>query len=94
MEKEGHAGVGLAVRLLENESRGMWLAGVRTGGEVGSAGFAREDEAVEGRVSTNDWHATILHILGLDHEQLTFNHAGRDYRLTDVSGQVIQEILS
>lgn len=40
----------------------------------------------------HDWHATILHLLGLDHERLTFRHAGRDFRLTDVQGQVAKEI--
>jgi hypothetical protein len=39
-------------------------------------------------------HATILHLLGLDHERLTFRHAGRDYRLTDVAGQVVKPILA
>jgi hypothetical protein len=51
-------------------------------------------EAVEGRTSIHDWHATILHLLGLDHERLTFNHAGRDFRLTDVKGEVAREILA
>ncbi|MFN5299577.1 MAG: DUF1501 domain-containing protein, partial [Planctomycetaceae bacterium] len=41
----------------------------------------------------HDLHATLLHLLGLDHERLTFRHAGRDYRLTDVSGRVVREIL-
>jgi hypothetical protein len=41
-----------------------------------------------------DFHATILHLLGLDHELLTFRHAGRDYRLTDVHGQVVKPILT
>ena len=51
-------------------------------------------EAVEGRVSIHDWHATILHILGLDHEQLTYPYAGRDFRLTDVHGRIVQELLA
>jgi hypothetical protein len=51
-------------------------------------------EAVEGRVSTHDWHATILYLLGLDHERLTFAHAGRDFRLTDVHGKVVNEIIA
>jgi hypothetical protein len=42
----------------------------------------------------HDLHATILHLLGLDHERLTFRHAGRDFRLTDVRGQVIKKILA
>jgi hypothetical protein len=40
-----------------------------------------------------DFHATILHLLGLDHTKVTFRHAGRDYRLTDVNGRVVQHIL-
>jgi hypothetical protein len=48
---------------------------------------------VENRVHVHDLHATLLHLLGLDHERLTFRHAGRDYRLTDVSGRVVREIL-
>jgi hypothetical protein len=48
----------------------------------------------EDRVHVHDFHATILHLLGLDHERLTFRHAGRDYRLTDVHGQVVKQILA
>jgi hypothetical protein len=48
---------------------------------------------VENRVHVHDLHATLLHLLGLDHERLTFRHAGRDYRLTEVSGRVVREIL-
>ena len=51
-------------------------------------------EAVDGKMHIHDWHATILHILGLDHEKLTYNHAGRDFRLTDVHGTVAKDILS
>lgn len=50
--------------------------------------------AVEGRVHIHDLHATILHLLGLDHERLTFRHGGRDYRLTDVAGRVAREIVA
>jgi hypothetical protein len=49
-------------------------------------------EAVENKVHIHDWHATILHLLGLDHERLTFRHAGRDMRLTDVKGHVHESI--
>ena len=52
------------------------------------------DLPVEGKVYTHDFHATILHLLGLDHEKLTFRHAGRDYRLTDVAGEVIKAIIA
>jgi len=49
--------------------------------------------AVKRKVSVNDFHATILHLLGLDHEKLTFRHSGRDERLTDVAGEVVTEIV-
>jgi hypothetical protein len=73
----------------------MWLAG---GGVRGGMIHGATDEfgwdAVEGRVHVHDLHATILHLLGLDHERLTYRHAGRDYRLTDVSGKVVRDILA
>jgi hypothetical protein len=50
-------------------------------------------QAVENPVHIHDLHATILHLLGLDHERLTFNYGGRDFRLTDVHGQVVKEII-
>jgi hypothetical protein len=72
----------------------MWLAG---GGVKGGQAIGSTDEfglrAVEGRVSVHDFHATILHLLGLDHERLTFLHNGRDERLTDVAGQVVEKVL-
>lgn len=72
-----------------------WLAG---GGIRGGATYGQTDEfgyyVVENKVTMPDFHATILHLLGLDHERLTFRHAGRDYRLTDVHGQVVKEILA
>ena len=49
---------------------------------------------MENRVSVNDLHATILHLLGIDHERLTYFFNGRDFRLTDVAGKVINEILA
>jgi hypothetical protein len=73
----------------------MWLAG---GGVKGGQAIGSTDEfglrAVEGRVSVNDFHATILHLLGMDHERLTFLHNGRDERLTDVAGQVAEKVLA
>lgn len=51
-------------------------------------------EAVTGRVHMHDLHATLLHLLGLDHEQLTYRHAGREFRLTDIAGRVVQEIIA
>nr|WP_315852479.1 DUF1501 domain-containing protein [Roseimaritima ulvae] len=50
--------------------------------------------AVEQPVHVHDFHATILHLMGFDHERLTYRHAGRDYRLTDVEGKVVRELLS
>ena len=71
-----------------------WLAG---GGVKGGMAYGNTDEygyyAVEDRVHMHDLHATILHLLGLNHEQLTFRYAGRDFRLTDVAGHVVQPIL-
>ena len=48
----------------------------------------------ENPVHVHDFHATILHLMGLDHTRLTYRHAGRDYRLTDVSGNVVREVLA
>jgi hypothetical protein len=73
----------------------VWMAG---GGIKGGTVHGATDElgmnAVEKPVSMHDLHATILHQLGLDHEKLTFRSAGRDFRLTDVSGKVVREILA
>lgn len=73
----------------------MWVAG---GGFKRGHAHGATDEfghyAVEGKVHTHDLHATILHQLGLDHERLTYRHAGRDYRLTDVYGEVVKELLA
>jgi hypothetical protein len=49
---------------------------------------------VEGQIHINDLHATMLHFMGLDHERLTFNHLGRPFRLTDVAGTVVKEIIA
>ncbi|MDA1014557.1 MAG: DUF1501 domain-containing protein [Planctomycetota bacterium] len=74
---------------------GMWLAG---GGVRGGMTYGESDDfgfkAAHNRMHVHDLHATILHLLGLDHERLTFRHAGRDYRLTDVHGQVVREVLA
>jgi hypothetical protein len=51
-------------------------------------------KAVEKPVHPHDLHATILHLFGLDHKKLTYRYSGRDFRLTDVAGEVIREILS
>jgi len=50
--------------------------------------------AIQGKVHMHDWHATLLHLLGLNHEELTFRHDGRDFRLTDVHGDIVHEIIS
>ena len=73
----------------------MWLAGggVRGGhvhGATDEAGFS----AVDDKVHVHDLHATVLHLLGFDHEKLTYRYAGRDFRLTDVHGHVVKELLA
>jgi hypothetical protein len=50
--------------------------------------------AVENPVSVHDLHATMLHLMGFDHERLTYRHAGRDFRLTDVSGEVVRPVVA
>ncbi|HAM71929.1 MAG TPA: hypothetical protein DCM86_09830, partial [Verrucomicrobiales bacterium] len=73
----------------------MWLAG---GGIRGGVTYGATDElgyhAVENPVHVNDLHATLLRQLGIDHLKLTYRFQGRDYRLTDIAGEVIQAILS
>ena len=73
----------------------IWMAG---GGVKGGVHHGATDEfgyrAVENKVHVNDLHATLLHLMGLDHERLTYRHNGRDYRLTDLGGKVITEILA
>jgi hypothetical protein len=73
----------------------MWLAG---GGTRGGHAHGETDEygyyAVQNRVHMHDLHATILHLLGINHERLTYRYAGRDFRLTDVYGNVVQEVIA
>jgi len=73
----------------------MWLAG---GGIKGGLTYGATDDlgfnVVKDPVHVHDLQATILHLLGLDHERLTFRHAGRDFRLTDVHGRVVRDILA
>ena len=68
------------------------------GGVKGGFNYGATDEvgheAVENPMHIHDWHATMLHLLGLDHEKLTFNYGGRDFRLTNIYGDVAKEILS
>jgi hypothetical protein len=72
-----------------------WIAG---GGIKGGVHYGATDEighrAVDGRVSVNDLHATILHLIGLDHTKLTYKYNGRNFRLTDVAGNVVTQILA
>lgn len=73
----------------------MWMAG---GGVRGGMAYGQTDDygyyAEQDRVHMHDLHATMLHQLGVDHERLTYRHAGRDFRLTDVYGRVVQEVLA
>jgi hypothetical protein len=72
-----------------------WLAG--GGARPGFVYGATDDfgkDVVENEVHVHDFHATILHLLGLDHTRLTFRHAGRDFRLTDVHGRVVEEVVA
>ena len=67
--------------------------GVRGGMEYGATddfGF----RASQDKVHIHDLHATILHLIGLDHTKLTYRHGGRDYRLTDIAGNVVKPILA
>lgn len=78
-----------------NKAFSIWMAG---GGVRGGMTYGVTDdygyEAIENKVQIHDLHATILALLGLDHEKLTFKHAGRDFRLTDVSGNVVKDIIA
>jgi hypothetical protein len=73
----------------------MFLAG---GGVKSGFSYGETDEfghhAITGKVHMHDWHATLLHLMGIDHEELTFMHDGRPFRLTDVHGEVVREILA
>ncbi len=72
----------------------VWMAG---GGVKGGYSYGATDEfgctAVENRVHVHDLHATILHLMGLDHEKLTYRYSGRDFRLTDVHGKVVHDVI-
>jgi uncharacterized protein (DUF1501 family) len=78
-----------------NKAFSSWLAG---GGVKGGITYGKSDEfglkIEENECHVHDFHATILHTLGFDHTKLTFRHAGRDYRLTDVAGNVLKPILA
>ena len=72
----------------------MWLAG---GGVRGGFEYGKTDELgygiAENGVHAHDFNATILHLMGIDHQRLTFRYQGRQYRLTDVHGRVVEEII-
>ena len=72
----------------------IWMAG---GGVKAGSVYGATDEwgyfAVEGRMTMYDLHATMLHLLGIDHERLTFSFSGRDMRLTDVHGEVVHDLI-
>ena len=73
----------------------MWMAG---GGIKGGMTYGSTDEfgyrAIENKMTVHDLHANMLHLLGIDHERLTFRFSGRDVRLTDVHGEIIPEIMA
>ncbi|MFM7565036.1 MAG: DUF1501 domain-containing protein [Planctomycetota bacterium] len=78
-----------------NKAFTLWMAG---GGVKGGYAYGKSDpygfDVEENPVSIHDLHATLLALLGLDHERLTFNHAGRDFRLTDVYGNVVKDVIA
>jgi len=90
-----NSGAGAAGREHHHWVFSSWMAGAgvkpgMTYGESDEYGI----DVVKDEVHVHDFHATILHLMGLDHERLTYRHTGRDYRLTDVAGRVIHEILA
>ena len=91
----GDAGKSLLGRDHNPYGFSVWLAG---GGVKGGTVYGATDEfgfkAVQDTASVHDLHATMLHLLGFDHEELTYRHAGRDFRLTDVEGEVMKAILA
>ncbi|MFO0951742.1 MAG: DUF1501 domain-containing protein [Isosphaeraceae bacterium] len=78
-----------------NKGFTLWMAG---GGVKPGLSYGNTDElgyeAVENPVHVHDWHATVLRLLGLDHERLTYRHAGREMRLTDVKGKVVKDLIA
>src|SRR5690606_32402460 len=73
----------------------VWMAG---GGIKGGQTIGRTDDLgyfpVEDPISVHDWHATLLRLLGLDHTRLTFKYQGREFRLTDVFGEVVEKLIA
>jgi hypothetical protein len=98
MVQEHNAGTGAKTapgRDHHKECFSIWMAG---GGVKGGYTHGATDEfgfgVVENEVHVHDFHATCLHLLGIDHERLTYRHQGRDYRLTDVHGHVVHDIIT
>ena len=98
MVQENNAGTGAKTppgRDHHKECFSIWMAG---GGTKPGLTYGATDEfgfgVVENPVHVHDWHATCLHLLGINHEQLTYRHQGRDFRLTDVHGHVVHDILA
>jgi len=93
-ENRGNKEMGYKGRDHHGDAFTMWMAG---GGLKKGASHGKTDDigftGIEGQVSVHDVHATIMHLLGFDHEQFTFEFQGRNFRLTDVEGKVIKEIL-
>lgn len=91
-QDQGNGGDG---RRHNNQGYTMWMAG---GGVKGGMRYGATDEmggtSVMGKIGTHDLHATMLHLLGFDHTKLTYRYAGRDFRLTDVYGEVAKEIVA
>ncbi len=89
-EQPNHAG-----REHHHQAFSTWMSG---GGVKGGIVHGETDDygiaVAKDRVHVHDLHATILHLLGIDHERLTYRHAGRDYRLTDVQGEVVRQIIT
>lgn len=84
---------------MEREHQPEGFTGFLAGGDV-KAGFSYGEtddfgyQPIAGKIHLNDLHATLLHLLGLDHERLIYRYAGRDFRLTDIAGTVVHEILA
>ena len=78
-----------------NTGFSMWMAG---GGVRGGLTYGSTDDlgmhAVENRVHVHDLHATVLHLMGIDHKRLTYRYSGRDYRLTDIHGRVVNDLIA
>ncbi len=94
-ENRGNKEMGFKGRDHHGDAFTMWMAG---GGIKRGASHGKTDDigfsGIEGQVSVHDVHATIMHLLGFDHEYFTFEFQGRNFRLTDVEGEVIKEILA